>query len=141
MRDDPNFLFMAKLLDEYGIRSTNEFISDISTLITSNKRKFIEFFITSIQNADMVLQKYEKLNLNEKQKRNILNNVLYRLEYRKNKLNVKCIFVVEKNNNNRIINLCAFSEKDDKSKGKYTYKDNIERAIRIYLKWKVKYNE
>ena len=22
-----------------------------------------------------------------------------------------------------------------------TYKDNIERAIRIYLKWKVNYNE
>lgn len=48
---------------------------------------------------------------------------------------------MEKNNNNKIINLCAFSEKDDKSKGRYTYKDNIERAIRIYLKWKVNYNE
>ena len=141
MRDDPNFLFMAKLLDEQGIRSTKEFISDISAIITSNKSKFIEFFTTNILNADMLLQKYEKLNLKPNQKRSIFNNLLYRLEYRKDKLNIKCIFIVEKNNNNKIINLCAFSEKNDKSKGKYTYKDNIERAIRIYLKWKVNYNE
>ena len=51
------------------------------------------------------------------------------------------MYIYCEKNNNRIINLCAFSERDDKSKGKYTYKDNIERAIRIYLKWKVKYNE
>ena len=141
MRDDPDFLFMAKLLEEHGIRSTKEFISDISAIITSNKRKFTEFFTTSILNADILLQKYERLNLKPNQKRSIFNNTLYRLEYRKDKLNIKCIFIVEKNNNNKIINLCAFSEKNDKSKGKYTYKDNIERAIRIYLKWKVNYNE
>lgn len=86
MRDDPNFLFMAKLLDEQGIRSTKEFISDISAIITSNKSKFIEFFTTNILNADMLLQKYEKLNLKPNQKRSIFNNLLYRLEYRKDKL-------------------------------------------------------
>ena len=141
MKNDQNFLLMAKLLNEHGIECTDEFISDITTIITSNKTKFVEFFLTKIQNANMLLQKYERLNLKQNQKRNILNNSLYRLEYRKDKLNVKCIFIVEKSNNNKIINLCAFSEKDDKTKGRYTYKDNIERAIRIYLKWKVNYNE
>ena len=53
MRDDPDFLFIAKLLEEHGIRSTKEFISDISAIITSNKRKFTEFFTTSILNADI----------------------------------------------------------------------------------------
>ena len=62
---------MAKLLEEYGIKSTTEFVSDISTLITSNKHKFIEFYLTNIQNANMILQKYERLNLNGKQKMSI----------------------------------------------------------------------
>ena len=28
MRDDPDFLFMAKLLEEHGIRSTKEFTKE-----------------------------------------------------------------------------------------------------------------
>lgn len=33
----------------------------------------------------------------------------------------------------KTILLCAFNEDGDKTKGKNSYKDNINRAIRIYL--------
>ena len=58
---------------------------------------------------------------------------MYRYEYRKNS-NLRCIYMINNENNmNEIVLLCAFNEDGDKRKGRNSYKDNIERAIRIYL--------
>ena len=73
----------------------------------------------------------EKLTLTKKQKIAIEGSILWRYEYR-NTSNLKCIFIVKKENNSDIpILLCAFNEDETKKKGNDSYAYNIERAIEI----------
>lgn len=59
-------------------------------------------------------------------------NSLFRYEYRSNS-NLRCIYLIEDENNTKITYLLnAFIEDDSKSNGKNTYNFNIERAIKIY---------
>ena len=79
--------------------------------------------------------KFELLNrkLTEYQRRILDGNSLYRYEYRRNKKNIKCMFIIENDDESRIL-LNAFNEDWNKTKGNDSYKENIKRAIRIYDK-------
>ena len=125
---------MLLLLKKNNIFSTDEFEKDLEKLITTNVGSFIKNFWRDIRRKNFEdFNRYEKLKLTKKQKEKISGKDLYRYEYRKNS-NLKCIYMIDNTNNiKKIILLCAFNEDGDKTKGKNSYKDNINRAIRIYL--------
>ena len=130
-----NFIIeMLRLLKINGIYSTSEFEKDLSKLVNSNVKKFIKIFSKDIRRRNFEdFNRFEMLNLDKKQHKRLNGSNLYRYEYRGTS-NLRCIYtIINENNIDKIFLLCAFNEDGDKTKGKKSYKDNIERAIRIYL--------
>lgn len=130
-----NFIIeMLRLLKINGIYSTSEFEKDLSKLVNSNVKKFIKNFSKDIRRRNFEdYNRFEMLNLDKKQHKILNGNNLYRYEYRGTS-NLRCIYtIINENNIDKIFLLCAFNEDGDKIKGKKSYKDNIERAIRIYI--------
>ena len=130
-----NFIIeMLRLLKINGIYSTSEFEKDLSKLVNSNVKKFIKIFSKDIRRRNFEdLNRVEMLNIDKKQHKRLNGSNLYRYEYRGTS-NLRCIYtIINENNIDKIFLLCAFNEDGDKIKGKKSYKDNIERAIRIYI--------
>lgn len=127
---------MLKLLTINNIYSTEEFKKDLLKLVNTNVKKFVKNFYRDIRRRNIEqYNRFEKLKLTKKQKEILEGNDLYRYEYR-NDSNLRCIYIINNDNNsndNKTILLNAFNEDGDKFKGKKSYKDNIDRAIRIYL--------
>ncbi len=125
---------MLKLLSINNIYSSTEFEKDLVKLVNSNVKRFIKLFSRDLIRRNFEdFNRFEILNLDRKQRTKINGNNLYRYEYR-NTSNLRCIYtIINENNIDKIFLLCAFNEDGDKTKGKKSYKDNIERAIRIYL--------
>lgn len=134
MNNEYEIVEMLSLLKKNRIYSTPEFEKDLLSLVNTNIKKFIKTFYNDIRRKNFEqYNRYEILKLNKKQKEDLNGNNLYRYEYRKNS-NLRCIYTINNENNKyKIILLCAFNEDGDKKKGKNSYKDNIARAIRIYL--------
>ena len=134
MSNENIILEMLRILKQNNIYSTPDFKKDLIKLVNTDINKFIENFYKDIRRKNFKqYNRHEILSLNKKQKEKLNGNNLYRYEYRKNS-NLKCIYVIENENNiEEIILLCAFNEDGDKTKGKNSYKNNINRAIRIYL--------
>ena len=125
---------MLKLLSINNIYSSTEFEKDLVKLVNSNVKRFIKLFSRDLIRRNFEdFNRFEILNLDRKQRTKINGNNLYRYEYR-NTSNLRCIYtIINENNIDKIFLLCAFNEDGEKTKGKKSYKDNIERAIRIYL--------
>lgn len=127
---------MLKLLTINNIYSTEEFKKDLLKLVNTNVKKFVKNFYRDIRRRNIEqYNRFEKLKLTKKQKEILEGNDLYRYEYR-NDSNLRCIYIINNDNNSnddKTILLNAFNEDGDKFKGKKSYKDNIDRAIRIYL--------
>ena len=125
---------MLKLLSINNIYSSTEFEKDLVKLVNSNVKRFIKLFSRDLIRRNFEdFNRFEILNLDRKQRTKINGNNLYRYEYR-NTSNLRCIYtIINENNIDKIFLLCAFNEDGDKIKGKKSYKDNIERAIRIYI--------
>ena len=134
MSNENDIVEMLRLLKINNIYSTKEFERDLVKLVNTNVKKFIKNFTRDIIRKDFEqFNRFEKLKLTKKQRENLNGNDLYRYEYR-NDSNLRCIYVINNDNNNKeIILLSAFNEDGNKDKGKNSYKDNIDRAIRIYL--------
>lgn len=125
---------MLKSLKVNNIYATKEFEKDITKLVLSNIKIFVRNFYRDIRRKNFEeYNRYERLNLDRSQKELLKGKALYRYEYRENS-NLKCIYIIDnENNTDKTLLLCAFNEDGDKIKGKNSYKDNINRAIRIYL--------
>lgn len=125
---------MLKSLKVNNIYATKEFEKDITKLVLSNIKRFVRNFYRDIRRKNFEeYNRYERLNLDKSQKELLKGKALYRYEYRENS-NLKCIYIIDnENNTDKTLLLCAFNEDGDKIKGKNSYKDNINRAIRIYL--------
>ena len=134
MKKENAIIEMLKLLEKNNIFSTQEFKKDILKLVNTNTNKFIKNFYRDIRRKNFEdYNRFEVLQISNKQKRLLNGKNLYRYEYRENS-NLKCIYIIETENNmEEIILLSAFNEDGDKKRGKNSYNDNIERAIRIYL--------
>ena len=134
MSNENDIVEMLRLLKINNIYSTKEFERDLVKLVSTNVKKFIKNFTRDIIRKDFEqFNRFEKLKLTKKQRENLNGNDLYRYEYR-NDSNLRCIYVINNDNNNKeIILLSAFNEDGNKDNGKNSYKDNIDRAIRIYL--------
>ena len=134
MSNENDIVEMLRLLKINNIYSTKEFERDLVKLVSTNVKKFIKNFTRDIIRKDFEqFNRFEKLKLTKKQRENLNGNDLYRYEYR-NDSTLRCIYVINNDNNNKeIILLSAFNEDGNKDKGKNSYKDNIDRAIRIYL--------
>lgn len=134
MKKENAIIEMLKLLEKNNIFSTQEFKKDILKLVNTNTNKFIKNFYKDIRRKNFEdYNRFEVLQISNKQKRLLNGKNLYRYEYRENS-NLKCIYIIETENNmEEIILLSAFNEDGDKKRGKNSYNDNIERAIRIYL--------
>ena len=134
MSNENDIVEMLRLLKINNIYSTKEFERDLVKLVSTNVKKFIKNFTRDIIRKDFEqFNRFEKLKLTKKQRENLNGNDLYRYEYR-NDSNLRCIYVINNDNNNKeIILLSAFNEDGNKDKGKNSYKDNIDRALRIYL--------
>ena len=131
MREDV-FIQMFRNLEACNVFCTKQFKDDIIALIDTDVNKFISTFYTDIQLENIEqYNKFEKLNLTSIQKQKIEYNNLYRYEYRRSNKNIRCIFVIEKDDKSKIL-LLAFSEDWSKNKGKDSYIFNINRAIKIY---------
>ncbi len=127
-----SILQTLKLLEIRGIRSVPTLVKDLESLINGNEKVFLKNFYKDFLRWNLKLNKFEILNLNKSQKKRLNGLNLMRYEYRWNKSNIKCIFIVIEDNNNDVpVILCAFTEDGDKKKGKKSYNDNIERAISI----------
>ena len=134
MNQENLIIEMLRLLKINGIYSTSEFEKDLSKLVNSNVKKFIKIFSKDIRRRNFEdFNRFEMLNLDKKQHKKLNGNNLYRYEYRGTS-NLRCIYtIINENNRDKIFLLCDFNEDGDKIKGKKSYKDNIERAIRIYI--------
>ena len=134
MSQENSIIEMLKLLSINNIYSSTEFEKDLVKLVNSNVKRFIKLFSRDLIRRNFEdFNRFEILNLDRKQRTKINGNNLYRYEYR-NTSNLRCIYtIINENNMDKIFLLCAFNEDGDKTKGKKSYKDNIERAIRIYL--------
>ena len=134
MNQENLIIEMLRLLKINGIYSTPEFEKNLTKLVNSNTKKFIKNFSKDIRRRNFEdFNRFEMLNLDKKQHKRLNGNNLYRYEYRGTS-NLRCIYtIINENNIDKIFLLCAFNEDGDKIKGKKSYKDNIERAIRIYI--------
>lgn len=134
MNQENAIIEMLRLLRKNGIYSTKRFEKDLVKLVKTNIKKFVENFSKDIRRRNLEeYNKSEMLGIDKKQKIRLDGNNLYRYEYREDS-NLKCIYMVNNENNKReLILLCAFNEDGDKKKGQSSYNDNIDRAIRIYL--------
>lgn len=123
---------MLRNLEADNIFSSKVFYKDISSLIDTDINKFIEVFSTDMKHCNVEeYNRFEELFLNEKDRISLDNNKLYRYEYCRSNKNLKCIFVLEKEDKSKIL-LNAFSEDGSKKKGNDTYDFNIKRAVKIY---------
>lgn len=134
MNQENAIIEMLRLLRKNGIYSTKRFEKDLVKLVKTNIKKFVENFSKDIRRRNLEeYNKSEMLGIDKKQKIRLDGNNLYRYEYREDS-NLKCIYMVNNENNKReLILLCAFNEDGNKKKGQSSYNDNIDRAIRIYL--------
>lgn len=134
MSNENDIVEMLRLLKINNIYSTKESERDLVKLVSTNVKKFVKTFYRDIRKKNFEdFNRFEKLKLTRKQRELLNGNDLYRYEYR-NDSNLRCIYVINNDNNNKeIILLSAFNEDGNKDKGKNSYKDNIDRAIRIYL--------
>lgn len=109
---------MLRELEEINTFCTKEFKDSILSLIDTDVKKFISVFKSDFQlnNIDEY-NRFEKLSLTPIQKRKIDNNILYRYEYRRSNKNIKCIFILDREDNCKIL-LLVFSEDGDKKKRK-----------------------
>lgn len=134
MNNKEAFAEMFNLLGRNYVFSSNNFRKDIERLVTTDIVNFIKFFVRDIRRKNFdEYNKYEILKLTPKQRKKLDGKNLYRYEYRKNS-NLRCIYTIDDEDNIRkIILLCAFNENGNKGRGQNSYKDNITRAIEIYL--------
>ena len=139
MNNKSAIIEMLHILTINNISHSDDFEKDLIKLVTTNVNAFVKNFTKDIRRRNFdQYNRYEMIDLKnyKTQKKKLKGNNLYRYEYRKDS-NLKCIYLIENINNIKKINLlCAFNEDGDKTKGKNSYKDNINRAIRIYLKGK-----
>ncbi|MBQ9279975.1 MAG: hypothetical protein IJ215_02880 [Clostridia bacterium] len=131
--------YLIEVLKSYHIEVTQEFYSDILKNVKGGFKDFAKRMIQDFRTRDFNLNKHEILNLNSTQKRQLNYLNLYRYEYRNN-INLRCMYIIENEHklNENIILLCAFLEDGNKKKGPNSYKENIEKAISIYEKYKLK---
>ena len=124
---------LQRLRIEHGVESTKEFGKDLQKLVNTDIERFAKVFYKDFSRKDFEnYNKFEKLNLSEKQRKRLKGNLLRRYEYRSTS-NLRCIFVVCIDNGNDIpVLLCAFNEDGDKKKGNKSYNKNIDRAIDIF---------
>lgn len=134
MNNENYIVRMLQLLRENNVYSTNDFAKDLVKLVNNDVNIFIENFYKDMLRKNLEnYNRHKMLSLNKKQREKLDGNNLYRYEYRKCS-NLRCIYLVENGNNtNKVILLCAFNEDGNKKKGKNSYNNNIDRAIRIYL--------
>jgi hypothetical protein len=143
MEEENSIFRILKSLERHGIYSTKDFLKDILRQPINDIEKFTKEFYRDFSRKQFHnYNKFERLNLSNlsnSQKKDLSRFELWRYEYR-NKCNLRCIFIVPKVNNTKdeIILLCAFCEDGDKKKGKDSYNDNINRAIKIINKIKEK---
>lgn len=133
MDTNDSLLKMFQILETHNVYASEQFFDDIKKLVKTDLEKFIRDFVRNFTRLDLKnLKKYERLSISKKQKLRLDGNSLFRYEYR-NSTNLRCIYMVKNVNNiNETYLLCAFNEDGNRSKGKNSYKDNIERAIKIY---------
>ena len=119
MNNENNIVEMLRLLSRNNIYSTPEFEKDLVKLVTTNIKKFIKNFSRDIRRKNFEqFNRFERLKLTKNQRKILNGNDLYRYEYR-NDSNLRCIYVINNDNNNKeIILLSAFNEDGDKEKGK-----------------------
>lgn len=123
---------MFQVLEKNNIYCSNSCYKDINKIITTNINTFIQNFSTDFLRKKFdQYNRFEKLNLNNRQKKSLNGNNLYRYEYRENS-NFRCIYIIEEGED--IILLSAFNEDGDKKAGKNSYNDNIEKSIKVYNK-------
>lgn len=134
-KDDLEKLY--KILETHNVYSTPEFKNDILKLVKTDIKKFISDFHQYFSRINLKdYKKYERLSLTRKQNIDLDGHSLFRFEYR-NSSNLRCIYIIQNEDNRReTILLCAFNEDNNKKSGKNTYKNNIDRAILIYKKYK-----
>jgi hypothetical protein len=132
MRNEAKITRLIQTLQKEGIEATNEFASDISKLVQTEFDNFaVQIFKDFVRRDFEAFNRFEKLHLNEKQRKEINGRILWRYEYRHTS-NLRCIFIIEKEQDKDTPTLiCAFNEDGDKGKGTKSYEDNIKRAIRI----------
>ena len=120
-------------LNRRGIKSTKEVMKDFQKLIGSDINNFVKVFFRDFVRKDFNnYNKFEKLKLTKKQRKRLESNLLRRYEYR-NTSNLRCIFIVLNDENGDVpILLCAFNEDGDKKTGRMSYNKNIDRAIDIF---------
>ncbi len=123
---------LLQYLQNEGIRATNEFVKDIQRLVLTDVKSFASQCFRDFSRKDYGrYNRFEKLRLTKQQKIEIAEYDLWRYEYR-NTSNLRCIFILEKeNNNSEPILVCAFNEDGNKKKGESSYSHNIERALKI----------
>lgn len=123
---------LLQYLQNEGIRATDDFVKDIQRLVLTDVKKFAsQIFKDFSRRKYSKYNRFEQLKLTKQQKEEIDGYALWRYEYR-NTSNLRCIFILEKDNNNSVpILICAFNENGHKKKGENSYPHNIARAIEI----------
>lgn len=123
---------LLQYLQNEGIRATEDFVKDIQRLVLTDVKKFARQIFNDFSRKNYSkYNRFEQLKLTKRQKAEIDGYALWRYEYR-NTSNLRCIFILEKDNNNSDpILICAFNENAHKKKGEDSYPHNIERAIDI----------
>lgn len=131
-----DILRLLQYLQNEGIGFTNDFVKDIGRLILTDVEAFASQFYKDFTRKEFKnYNRFEKLKLTKQQRLEIENRTLWRYEYRKTS-NFRCIFILEKNEDNKEVPilLCAFNENGGKKKGENSYEYNIKRAIKIIKK-------
>ena len=134
MNNEASIMRLLQALGRHGILSSPEIKKDLQKLVNSDLESFVEVFYKDFIRKDFNnYNRFEPLqHLSQAQKKRLKGNFLRRYEYR-NTSNLRCIFIVYKENNNGIpILLCAFNEDGDKKTGRKSYNKNIDRAIDIF---------
>lgn len=124
---------MFQNLGAKGIESTIIFVDEIVELIKPKSQKFIGTFSKDISIfADLkVGGKFTEIQMdNDKRIKYIGSGKLYRYEYRKERKNLRCLFVLEENS--KCVFLKAFKDDGDKKKGANSYNSNIDLALKDY---------
>ncbi|MDR0979408.1 MAG: hypothetical protein LBL91_05775 [Lachnospiraceae bacterium] len=94
MRNKAKIIRLIQTLQKEGIEATNEFAVDISKLVQTEFDNFAKQIFKDFARRDFeVLNRFERLHLNEKQKKEINGRILWRYEYR-NTSNLRCIFII-----------------------------------------------
>lgn len=131
IRDE--FIQMFALLESHGVYASKPFVKDISELVKTDTNKFIANFTRDLSRSNLKENnRYERLKLTKSQSKRLDGNSLFRYEYR-NSSNLRCIYmIIDENNNKKTFLLNAFNEDGNKKAGKNSYSFNIKRAITTY---------